>query len=124
MKATLSQRIWTFANPHNFMQLSARMLPWVAGGAVVFLAVGFGWSLFATEPDAQHGQAIKIFFIHVPASWMAINVYLIMVVASLIGMIRSHPVSHLVAKAAAPDRLRLHRDRHCHWRALGHARLG
>ncbi|MBX2853833.1 MAG: heme ABC transporter permease [Rhodobacteraceae bacterium] len=98
----MNNSIWTFANPHNFMRLSGVVAPWAAALAAITLAIGLGWSLFATPPDYQQKETIKIFFIHVPAAMMAVNIYAVMVIASLIGLIRSHPVSHLVAKAAAP----------------------
>ncbi len=93
---------WAFANPANFMRLSSAVLPWAAGGAVATLIVGLAWSLFATPPHWEQSETVKIFFIHVPAAMMAVNIYAVMVVASLIGLIRGHAVSHLVAKAAAP----------------------
>jgi heme exporter protein C len=101
-KQRFLNRLWTFANPHNFMWLSGKLLPWTVVLAVLTFAGGLIWSLFGTPPDYQQGQTVKILFIHVPAAMLAINVYIVMVVASLIGLIRSHPVSHLVAKAAAP----------------------
>ncbi|MEL6978151.1 MAG: heme ABC transporter permease [Pseudomonadota bacterium] len=97
-----STGIWTFANPYNFMRLSERLLPPVAIAAATVFAVGLAWSLFFTPDDYQQGLTVKILFIHVPAAILAINTYMVMVVASLIGLIRSHPVSHLVAKSCAP----------------------
>ena len=94
--------IWAFANPANFMKLSGALLPWVSLGAALCLSVGLVWSLFYTPAAYDHGQAVKIIFIHVPSALLAINTYFLMMLASLIGLIRSHPVSHLVAKAAAP----------------------
>ncbi len=99
---TKAPSIWTFANPHNFMRLSGAILPWAAIAAAATMLVGIGWSLFYTPADYQQGETVKILFIHVPAALMAVNVYAVMVVASLIGLIRRHPVSHLVAKSAAP----------------------
>ncbi len=94
--------IWKYANPAEFMRVSGAALPWVAGLAIALMALGVGWSLFFTPEDYQQGQTVKILFIHVPAAIQAINGYLVMVVASLIGLIRRHHVSFLVAKAAAP----------------------
>ena len=45
---------------------------------------------------------MKILFIHVPAALMAINAWLMMLVASLVWFIRRHHVSALAARAAAP----------------------
>jgi heme exporter protein C len=94
--------IWRYANPAEFMRVTARVLPplWVA--ASVILAVGLGWALFATPDDYKQGSTVKILFIHVPAAMLAINTYAIMAIASGVGIVRRHHVSFLVAKAAAP----------------------
>jgi len=94
--------IWRFANPAEFMRLTGWLLPPVAVAAAVLMVVGIGWGLFATPDDYQQGSTVKILFIHVPASMLAINTYAIMAIASAIGLVRRHHVSFLVAKAAAP----------------------
>lgn len=68
----------------------------------IVLAIGLGWALFATPEAELFGHSVKIIFIHVPAALIAINTYLLMAVASIIGFVRRHHVSFLVAKAAAP----------------------
>ncbi len=97
-----ARSFWRFANPHNFMRLSGRVLPWAAPAAIGALVVGVLWALLQPMPEHEQGERLRIFFVHVPAAMMAVNIYAVMVVASLIGLIRGHPVSHLVAKAAAP----------------------
>lgn len=94
--------IWRYANPGEFMRLSGRLVApaWVA--AVALLAVGLAWVWLAVPDDYQQGSTVKILFIHVPCAMLAINTYAVMAVASLVGLIRRHPVSFLVAKAAAP----------------------
>ncbi|MEM1313465.1 MAG: heme ABC transporter permease CcmC [Pseudomonadota bacterium] len=94
--------IWEFANPARFMRLSGAALPWVSGAAALALGVGLIWGFFFTPDDYQQGSTVKIIYIHVPAATMAINVYVMMVVMSLIWLIRRHHVSALAAKAAAP----------------------
>lgn len=94
--------IWKYANPAEFMRLTERLLAPAWIGAAVTLAIGLGWALFATPADYQQGSTVKILFIHVPAAMLAINTYAIMAVACVIGLIRRHHVSFLVAKAAAP----------------------
>lgn len=98
-----ARSFWRFANPHNFMRLTDRVLPWAAPVAVLMLLIGVLWALLQPMPaNHEQGERLRIFFVHVPAAMMAVNIYAVMVVASLIGLIRGHPVSHLVAKAAAP----------------------
>ena len=84
------------------MRLTGWLLPPVAVAAAVLMVVGIGWGLFATPDDYQQGSTVKILFIHVPASMLAINTYAIMAIASAIGLVRRHHVSFLVARAAAP----------------------
>ena len=93
--------IWEYANPVKFMRLSGAVLPWVVAGAVIATLTGLVWG-FLTPPDYRQGASVKIMFLHVPAAMMAINCWLMMLVASLIWIIRRHHVSALAAKAAAP----------------------
>ena len=94
--------IWRYANPAEFMRLTGHLLAplWIA--SAVMMVVAIGWGLFATPDDYKQGSTVKILFIHVPAAMLAINTYVIMAIASAIGIVRRHHVSFLVAKAAAP----------------------
>ena len=94
--------IWRYANPAEFMRLSGAILPWAAGLAALLIVGGAVWGLFFTPADYQQGETVRIMYVHVPAAMMAINIYFIMAVASVIGIVRRHHVSFLVAKAAAP----------------------
>ncbi|MFC3167599.1 MULTISPECIES: heme ABC transporter permease [Paracoccus] len=93
--------IWEYANPVKFMRTSGAVLPWVVAGAAVCTVTGLAWG-FLTPEDYRQGSTVKIVFLHVPAAMMAINVWVMMLVASLIWLIRRHHVSALAAKAAAP----------------------
>lgn len=94
--------LWEYANPRKFMHTSGTILPWVVGCAVLALVVGVIWGFFFTPEDYRQGATVKILFLHVPAALMAINAWMMMLVASLIWLIRRHHVSALAAKAAAP----------------------
>ncbi|MEC3862279.1 heme ABC transporter permease [Mesobacterium sp. TK19101] len=94
--------IWEYANPVKFIRTADRLLPWVSGLAVITLAVGLIWGFFFTPEDYRQGSTVKIFYIHVPAAMMAINIWVMMLVASLIWIVRRHHVSALAARAAAP----------------------
>jgi heme exporter protein C len=94
--------LWEYANPRKFLQTTDRMLPWVAALAGVTLVVGLVWGFFFTPDDYRQGATVKIVYLHVPAALMAINAWLMMLVASLIWIIRRHHVSALAARAAAP----------------------
>ena len=94
--------LWEYANPKKFMQTSAWLLPWFTGLAVLTVAVGLVWGFFFTPDDYRQGSTVKIIYLHVPAATMAINIWVMMLVASMIWLVRRHHVSALAAKAAAP----------------------
>jgi heme exporter protein C len=94
--------IWEYANPKRFMQTSGLVLPWVSGLAVLALATGLVWGFFFTPEDYKQGSTVKIIYLHVPAAILAINIWAMMLVTSLVWLIRRHHVSALAAKAAAP----------------------
>lgn len=93
--------IWEYANPVKFMRTSGAALPVVVPAAIACLLGGLVWG-FLTPDDYQQGATVKILFIHVPAAMMAINIWIMMLVATLVWLIRRHHVSALAAKAAAP----------------------
>nr|WP_309501446.1 heme ABC transporter permease [uncultured Roseovarius sp.] len=94
--------LWEYANPKKFIETSDRLLPWVTGLALITLVTGLVWGFWYTPEEARQGASVKIIFLHVPAALMAINAWLMMLVASLIWIVRRHHVSALAARAAAP----------------------
>jgi heme exporter protein C len=94
--------LWEYANPVKFMALSGRVLPFATLLAASCLFTGLIWGFFFTADDFKQGSTLKIIFLHVPAAMMAINIWIMMLIASLIWLIRRHHVSALAARAAAP----------------------
>ena len=91
-----------FANPARFQRLSAAILPWTAGATVILLIVGLYISLIGSPRDYQQGDTVRIMYIHVPAAWMSLFVYVNMTIAAACGLVWKHPLADLFAKAAAP----------------------
>ena len=94
--------IWEYANPRTFIETTDKVLPPIAWGACVCLVVGLVWGFFFTPDDFRQGSTVKIIYLHVPSALMAINAWLMMLVASIVWVVRRHHVSALAARAAAP----------------------
>ena len=94
--------IWKFANPNLFLKWSSRIIPILAKTTFVLLVVGLSWGGLLAPEDYRQGVTVKILFIHVPSAFLAVNIYFMMFIASLIWLIKRHHVSALAAKAAAP----------------------
>lgn len=94
--------ITDLANPTRFLNLSARLLPWLWGLSLVVLVIGFYMAFFEAPEDYQQGQTIRIMFIHVPFAWLAMAAYGLMALSSIGTLVWKHPLADVSAKAIAP----------------------
>ncbi|HML27570.1 MAG TPA: heme ABC transporter permease [Hyphomicrobium sp.] len=96
---TLTQRL---ANPTRFMELSARVLPWVTAASAILLVYGLYLTFFDSPPDYQQGETVRIMYIHVPCAWLSMMVYGLIALSSFGLLVFRHPLADVSAKAAAP----------------------
>src|SRR5436190_22402779 len=96
---TITQRL---ANPTQFMELSARVLPWLAGAAAVVIAYGLYLAFFVAPPDYQQGETARIMFVHVPSAWLSMAGYTVIAISAFGLLVFRHPLADVSAKSAAP----------------------
>ena len=96
---TLTQRL---ANPTRFMELSARILPWIASLAAALIGYGLYLAFFVAPADYQQGETVKIMYIHVPSAWLAMMGYGFVALSSFGLLVFRHPLADVSAKAAVP----------------------
>jgi heme exporter protein C len=75
---------------------------WSAVGAAVFAAAGLYVGFLVAPTDAQQGEVYRIIFIHVPAAWMSMFLYLVMAFWAAVGLAFNTRLSHMMARAIAP----------------------
>ncbi|GEQ75632.1 heme export protein [Comamonas testosteroni] len=67
------------------------------------LAVAGLWVGFELAPtDHQQGEVYRIIFLHVPAAWMSMFIYLVAALHAALGLIYGTRLSPLLARALAP----------------------
>jgi len=91
-----------YSSPNTFYPLAGRMIPGLAGITVILLAIGLYLSFFVAPSDYQQGEAYRIMFIHVPAAWMSMFIYLVMAVYAGLGQVMNTRLSSMMATALAP----------------------
>ncbi|WP_337185880.1 heme ABC transporter permease CcmC [Phenylobacterium sp.] len=89
------------SNPERFMAFSRWAAPLFGAIAVILGLVGL-WLGFSVPDDYQQGQTVRILFIHVPAAWMSMFVYVCLAGASFLALIFRHTLADAAAQAAAP----------------------
>src|SRR5215510_8527404 len=93
---------YRFSSPQTFYPLAGRMVPWFGAAAVILTLVGLYISFFDAPTDAQQGESYRIIFVHVPASWMSMFIYLVMAGWAAIGLAFNTRLSYMMAAALAP----------------------
>jgi heme exporter protein C len=91
-----------YAAPQRFYPLCGRLIPWFGFAAVLLLAFGLYLGLWLAPTDAQQGEAYRIIFVHVPAAWMSMVIYLAMAGWAGIGLVFNSRLSSMMACALAP----------------------
>jgi len=96
-------KLFTFAAPSRFYALSGRVLPWLWISAAVLAYAGLYIGFFVAPTDAQQGEAYRIIFIHVPAAWMSMVIYLAMAFWAALGWVLNARMASMLARALAPS---------------------
>ena len=90
------------ASPKHFYRLAGIWIPWLAVICAGFMLTGLYQGLLVAPPDYQQGESYRIMFIHVPAAWMSMFVYVVMAGAGAIGLIWHMKLAEIVAISSAP----------------------
>jgi heme exporter protein C len=94
--------LYQFSSPASFYPFAGRLAPWFAGAAAVLAIVGL-WIGFGIAPtDFQQGEAYRIIFIHVPAAWMSMFIYMVMAFWGVLALTFNTRLSAMMAQALAP----------------------
>ena len=89
------------ANPARFLRVSRFATPisgWLAFGLI---GVGLILALFISPPAEEHGEAVRILYVHVPAAWCALAAYTGIAVASFVSFVWRHSLADSVARSLA-----------------------
>ncbi len=101
----MSSRIlnwFRFSSPATFYPLAGKIQKVSAAVAVALLAVGLYMSFFVAPTDYKQGEGYRIIFIHVPAAWMSMFIYVVMAFWASMGLVFRTRLSFMMARALAP----------------------
>ncbi|HSJ79635.1 MAG TPA: heme ABC transporter permease [Thiobacillus sp.] len=94
--------LYYYASPSTFYPLAGKLVPWFAALALILTVVGLYISFFVAPTDFQQGEGYRIIFIHVPAAWMSMFIFVVMAFWSAIGLAWNTRLSFIMARALAP----------------------
>ena len=90
-----------YATPTQFLRVARVFVPVSATLTALLLSVGLYLAFFVAPPDYQQGETVRIMYLHVPAAWLAMLIYLVMTSAALGTLVWRHPLADAAQKAAA-----------------------
>ncbi len=94
--------LFKYSSPATFYPLAGkigRVSTWIA---LVLLVIGLYLSFFVAPTDYKQGEGYRIIFIHVPAAWMSMFIYVVMAAWAGIGLVFNTRLSSMMAQALAP----------------------
>jgi heme exporter protein C len=89
------------ASPPHFYALTEKWMPWLSILFLALLAAGLYGGLYLAPPDYQQGDSYRIIYIHVPAAWMSLFIYVVMAVAGAIGLVWRIKLAEIVMISSA-----------------------
>lgn len=93
---------YTFSSPPRFYALAGVLVPVCWAACALLAAAGLWIGFFVAPTDATQGEVYRIIFIHVPAAWMSMLLYLVLAFWATIGWAFKARLASMVARAIAP----------------------
>jgi heme exporter protein C len=91
-----------FSSPATYYPLAGRLVPLFSVIALVLIGIGLYMSFFVAPTDYKQGEGYRIIFVHVPAAWMSMFIYVVMAAWSGLGLVFNTRLSAMMAQALAP----------------------
>jgi len=95
-------RFFTFSAPSRFFAFTAALTPWLWVLAILLAGAGLYVGFFIAPVDATQGNSYRIIFLHVPAAWMSMLLYLVMAFWAAVGWAFRARMASMLARAIAP----------------------
>jgi heme exporter protein C len=90
------------ASPPWFYRVSGKIVPWVGVAFALLLAWGLYGGLYLAPADYQQGDSFRIIYVHVPAAWMSLFIYVAMAVCGVISLVWRMKMAEVILISSAP----------------------
>jgi heme exporter protein C len=93
--------IYTLLKPRFISSLATLLRPWLGYTVLISFAAGL-YGALSVPADYQQGDLFRILYVHVPASWGALFLYVAIAALSAFGLVTRMPQFFLMARSLAP----------------------
>jgi heme exporter protein C len=89
-------------SPPHFYRIAGKWIPWLSGIFMALLVAGLYGGLILAPTDYQQGESYRIIFVHVPAAWMSLFVYVVMAFCGVVIIVWRMKLAEVVLISSAP----------------------
>ncbi len=86
----------------GFATWAERVYPKILLLSVAAIAFSFSWGLFFAPADYEQGDAYRIMYVHVPAAWLSLFVYMVMAFLAVLALVWRIRIAELACVECAP----------------------
>jgi heme exporter protein C len=90
------------ASPPKFHELASLLWGWLLAAGVLLLGLGLYTGLFLAPVDVQQGEVYRAIYVHVPAAWMSMFLYLVACGYAMLNWVYRSDVSAVLMRALLP----------------------
>ena len=88
--------------PNKILSLNNNLITSLLTAMILVILVGLIYALFISPPDYIQGDSVRIMYVHVPASFIALGCFGFIGIASILNLIFKIKFMSLMAKSLAP----------------------
>ena len=88
--------------PNKIISISSKIISNLTIVMILILFIGIFYALFLSPPDYIQGDTVRIMYVHVPASFIALGSFSFIGLAAIINLIFKIKFMSLAAKSLAP----------------------
>ena len=88
--------------PNKILSLNNNLISSLLIAMILVILVGLIYALFISPPDYIQGDSVRIMYVHVPASFIALGCFGFIGIASILNLIFKIKFMSLMAKSLAP----------------------
>ena len=89
-------------SPPHFYRFAGKWLPWLTALFTILIVGGLYGGLILAPTDYQQGESYRIIFVHVPAAWMSMFIYMVMATCGVIILVWRMKLAEIVLSCSAP----------------------
>ena len=88
--------------PNKILSLTSSNINTLVILLIIIVSVGLIYSLIISPPDYIQGDSVRIMYVHVPSSFLALGCFVFIGIASILNLVFKIKIMSFIAKSLAP----------------------